>query len=178
MCDITNEITMRLDLGQRALEDSRGWVIRGSIMGKVPSDSRCLGPKTESIALSSLSHFCLPAKLLSDHVLIFQQLCFVSPRRSVRPGAVCSPGITDRDGQQGIHGGHWAFCQPEHHHQEQLCQLPCSSRNQPSPTNLSTGHSCPWPIKDRMGAWDLSYQLQGREGWFSAICAEINPFLL
>ena len=72
MCDITNEVTVRLGLGQRALEDSREQVIRGSIVGKVPSDLRCLGPKTESLALLPLSRFCLPAKLLSDHVFVFQ----------------------------------------------------------------------------------------------------------
>ena len=75
-------------------------------MGKVPSDLRRLGPRTKLLALLPLSHFCLPAKLLSDHVFVFQQLCFVSPCHSVRPGAVYSPGITDRDGQQDIHGGH------------------------------------------------------------------------
>ena len=102
MCDITNEVTVRLGLGQRALEDSREQAIRGSIVGKVPSDLRCLGPKTESLALLPLSHFCPPAKILSQHVLIFQQLCFISPRCSDCPGAFQQPGITDRDGQQGI----------------------------------------------------------------------------
>ena len=106
MCDITDEIAMRLGLVQRALEDSRERVIRVSIVGKVPSNLRRLGPRTESLALLPLSRFFPPAKLLSDHVLIFQQLCFISPRCSVRPGAVQSPGIADRDGQQGIHGGH------------------------------------------------------------------------
>ena len=98
MCDITDEVTMRLGLEQRALEDSREQVIGGPIVGKVPSNLRRLGPRTESLALLPLSHFCPPAKLLSDHVLIFQQLCFISPRRSVCPGAILSPGITDRDG--------------------------------------------------------------------------------
>ena len=116
MCDITNEVTMRLGPGQRALEDSREQAIRGPIVGKVPSNLRRLGPRTESLALLPLSRFCPPAKLLSDHVFVSQQLCFVSPRRSVRPGAIQSPGIADRDGQQGIHGGHQAICQPEHHH--------------------------------------------------------------
>ena len=88
MCDTTNEVTVRLGLGQRALEDSREQAIRGSIVGKVPSNLRHLGPRTELLALLPLSHFCPPAKLLSDHVFIFQQLCFVSPHRSVRLGAV------------------------------------------------------------------------------------------
>ena len=87
-------------------------------MGKVPSDLRRLGPRTESLALLPLSHFCLPAKLLSNHVFIFQQLCFVSPRCSICLGAIYLPGIADRDRQQGIHGGHQALCQPEHHHRE------------------------------------------------------------
>ena len=115
MCDITNEVIVRLGLGQRALEDSREQVIRGSIMGKVPSNLRRLGPRTKLLALSPLNRLCPPAKLLSDHVLVFQQLCFVSPRHSIRLGAVQSPGIADRDGQQGIHRGHRVFCQPEHH---------------------------------------------------------------
>ena len=102
MCDITNEVTVRLGLGQRALEDSREQAIRGSIVGKVPSNLRRLGPRTESLALLPLSCFCLPAKLLSQHVFVFQQLCFVSPHRSDRPGAFQQSGITDRDGQQGI----------------------------------------------------------------------------
>ena len=51
MCDITNEVTVRLSLGQRALEDSRERAIRGLIVGKVPSNLRRLGPKTESLAL-------------------------------------------------------------------------------------------------------------------------------
>ena len=106
MYDITDEVTMRLGLGQRALEDSRERVIRGSIVGKVPSDLRRLGPRTESLALLPLSHFCPPAKLLSQHVFIFQQLCFISPRHSIHPGAIQQPGIVYRDGQQGIHGGH------------------------------------------------------------------------
>ena len=106
MCDITNEVTVRLGLGQRALEDSREQAIRGSIVGKVPSDLRRLGLRTESLALLPLSHFCPPAKLISNHVLVFQQLCFISPHCSDHPGAIHSPGITDRDGQQGIHGGH------------------------------------------------------------------------
>ena len=115
---------MRLGLGQRALEDSRERAIRGSIMGKVPSDLRRLGPRTELLALLPLSRFCLPAKLLSDHVFVFQPLCFVSPHRSIRPGAIQSPGIADRDGQQGIPGGHLAICQLKHHHQRQLRQSP------------------------------------------------------
>ena len=106
MCDITNDATMRLGKGQRALEDSRERVMRGLIVGKVPSDLRRLGPRTESLALLPLSRFCPPAKLLSDYVLVFQQLCFVSPRHSIHPGAIYSPGIANRDGQQGIHGGH------------------------------------------------------------------------
>ena len=48
MCDITNEVTVRLGLGQRALEDSREQAIRGLIVGKVPSDLRRLGPRTKS----------------------------------------------------------------------------------------------------------------------------------
>ena len=52
MDDITDEDTVRLGPGQRALEDSREQVIRGSIVGKVPSDLRRLGPKTELLALS------------------------------------------------------------------------------------------------------------------------------
>ena len=88
MCVITDEVTMRLGLGQRALEDSRERVIRGLIVGKVLSDLRRLGPRTESLALLPLSRFCPPAKLLSDHVFIFQQLCFVSPCHSIRPGVV------------------------------------------------------------------------------------------
>ena len=106
MCDITNEVTVRLGLGQRALEDSRERAIRGSIVGKVPSDLRRLGPRTESLALLPLSHFHPPAKLLSDHIFIFQQLCFISPRCFITLGAIPSPGIADRDGQQGILGGH------------------------------------------------------------------------
>ena len=102
MYDITNEVTMRLGLGQRALEDSRERVIRGLIVGKVPSNLRPLGPKTELLALLSLSRFCPPAKLLSQHVFVLQQLCFVSPHRSDRPGAVQQPGIADRDRQQGV----------------------------------------------------------------------------
>ena len=98
MCGITNEVTMRLGLGQRALEDSREQAIRGSIVGKVPSNLRRLGPRTESLALLPLSYFCPPAKLLSDHVFAFQQLCFVSPHHTVHPGAIQLPGITDRDG--------------------------------------------------------------------------------
>ena len=62
MCDITNEVTVRLGPGQRALEDSREQVIRGLIVGKVPSVLRHLGPRTKSLALSPLSRFCLPAK--------------------------------------------------------------------------------------------------------------------
>ena len=65
MCDITDEVTMRLGLGQRALEDSRERVIRGLIVGKVPSNLRHLGPKTELLALLPLSRFCPPAKLSS-----------------------------------------------------------------------------------------------------------------
>ena len=116
MCDITDEVIVRLDLGQRALEDSRERAIRGSIVGKVPSDLIHLGPRTESLALLPLSRFCPPAKLLSDHVLVFQQLCFVSPRRSDCPGAIQQPGIADRDGQQGILVGHQAFRQLGRHH--------------------------------------------------------------
>ena len=97
---------MRLDLGQRALEDPRERAVRGSIVGKVPSDLRHLGPRTKPLALLPLSRFCPPAKLFSDHVLVFQQLGFISPRCSVHLGAIQSPGITGRDGQQGIHGGH------------------------------------------------------------------------
>ena len=148
MCDITNEVTVRLGLGQRALEDSREQAIRGLIMGKVPSNLRCLGPRTKSLALLPLSHFCLPAKLLSDHVFVFQQLCFVSPRRSVHPGAIQSPGVADRDGQPSILGGYPAICQLGHHHHQQLRQLPRTSGDQPSSTNLSSGHVCPRPIKD------------------------------
>ena len=155
---------MRLGLEQRALEDSRERAIRGSIVGKVPSDLRCLGPRTESLALSPLSRFCPPAKLLSDHVFVFQQLCFVSPRRSVCPGAIQLSGIADRDEQQGILGGHPAICQPGHHYRPQLRQLPRPLGGSPSSTNLSSGHSCPRPIKDWMGTWDLSYQLRGMEG--------------
>ena len=143
MCDITNEVTVRLGLGQRALEDSREQVIRGLIVGKVPSDLRCLGPRTESLALLPLSRFCPPAKLLSDHVFAFQQLCFVSPCCSIHPSAVQSPGIADRDGQQGILGGHPAICQLGHHHRQQLRQLPRALGDQPSSTDLSPGHSCP-----------------------------------
>ena len=167
MCDITNEITVRLGLGQRALEDSRERAIRGSIVGKVPSDLRRLGPRTELLAPLPLSRFCPPAKLLSDHVFIFQQLCFVSPRRSVCPGAIQLPGIASRDGQPGILRGYPVICQLGHHHLQQLCQSPRSPGDQPSSTNLSSGHSCPRPIKDRMGAWDLSYQLYGRECRFA-----------
>ena len=155
---------MRLGLGQRALEDSRERVIRELIVGKVPSDLRRLGPRTELLALLPPSRFCPPAKLLSDHVFIFQQFCFVSPHRSVCLGAIQSPGITGRDGQLGILGGHPAICQPGHHYQPQLCQSPCASGDQSSSTNLSFGHLCPQPIKDWMGTWDLSYQLRGREG--------------
>ena len=154
---------MRLGLGQRALEDSRERVIRGSIVGKVPSNLRCLGPRTESLALLPLIRFCPPAKLLSDHVFVFQQLCFISPRRPIRPGAIQSPGIADRDGQPGILGGHPVIRQPGHHYQPQLHQSPCASGDQPSSTNLSYGHSCPRPIQDWMGTCDLSYQLRGRE---------------
>ena len=167
MCDITNEVTVRLGLGQRALEDSRERAIRGSIVGKGPSDLRHLGPRTESLALLPLSRFCPPAKLLSDHVFAFQQLCFVSPRRSVRPGAIQLPGIANRDGQPCILGGYPAICQLGYHHPQQLCQSPCSSGDQPSSTNLSSGHLCPRPVKDRMGTWDLSYQLHGRECRFA-----------
>ena len=167
MCDITNEITVRLGLGQRALEDSRERAIRGSIVGKVPSDLRRLGPRTEWLALLPLSRFCPPAKFLSDHGFVFQQLCFVSPRRSVRPGAVQSPGIASRDGQPGILGGYPAICQLGHHHSQQLRQSPCALGDQPSSTNLSSGHLCPRPIKDQMGIWDLSYQLHGRECQFA-----------
>ena len=99
MCDITDEVTMRPDLGQRALEDSREWVIRGSIVGKVPFDLRHLGPKTESLALLPLSRFCPPAKLLSQHVLVFQQLCFISPHHFNRLGAFQQPGIADTGGR-------------------------------------------------------------------------------
>ena len=106
MCDITNEVTMRLGLGQRALEDSRERAIRGLIVGKVPSDLRRLGPKTELLALLPLSCFCPPAKLLSQYVLVFQQLCFVPPRRSNRQGALQLPGIADWDGQPGDYGGY------------------------------------------------------------------------
>ena len=74
MCDITDEVTVRLGLGQGALEDSRERAIRGLIVGKVPSNLRCLGPRTELLALLPLSRFCLPAMLLSDHVFVFQQL--------------------------------------------------------------------------------------------------------
>ena len=105
MRDITDEIPVRLGLGRRALEDSRERVTRGLIVGKVPSDLRRLGPKTESLALLPLSHFCLPAKILSQHVLIFQ-LCFVSPHHSDCLGAFQQPGITDRGGQQGVLVGH------------------------------------------------------------------------
>ena len=167
MCDITNEVTMRLVLGQRALEDSRERAIRGSIVGKVPSDLRRLSPRTESLALLPLSHFCPPAKLLSDHVFVFQQLCVVSPRHSVRSGAIQSPGITSRDGHPGILGGYPAICQLGHHHPQQLCQSPRSPGDQSSSTNLLSGHSCPRPITDQMGAWDLSYQLHGRECQFA-----------
>ena len=116
MCDITNEVTVRLGLGQRALEDSRERAIRGSIVGKLPSDLRRLGLSIESLAPLPLSRFYPPAKLLSDHVLVFQQLCFVSPRRSVCPGAIQSPGIASRDGQPGILGGYPAICQLGHHY--------------------------------------------------------------
>ena len=95
MCDITNEVTMRLGLGQRVLEDSRERVIRGLIVGKVPSDLRCLGPKTESLALLPLSCFCPPPKLLSQHVLISQKFCFISPHHPDCLGAVQQPGIAD-----------------------------------------------------------------------------------
>ena len=61
MCDITNEVIVGPGPGQRALEDSREQVIRGSIVGKGPSNLRHLGPKTELLALLPLSHFCLPA---------------------------------------------------------------------------------------------------------------------
>ena len=88
MCDVTNEVTVRLGLGPRALEDSRERVIRGLIVEKVPSDLRRLGPKTELLALLPLSRFCPPAKILSQHVLTFQQLCLVSPHRSDCPGAL------------------------------------------------------------------------------------------
>ena len=158
---------MRLGLGQRALEDSRERAIRGSIVGKVPSDLRRLGPRTESLAPLRLYRFCLPVKPLSDHVFIFQQLCFISPRCSVRPGAIQSPGIASRDGQSGILGGYPAICQLGHHHSQQLRQSPRASGDQSSSTNLSSGHSGPRPIKDRMGAWDLSYQLYGRECRFA-----------
>ena len=104
MCDITDEVTVRLGPGQRALEDSREQVIRGSMAGKVPSDLRRLGPKTESLALLPLSRFCPPAKLLSDHVLIFQQLCFISFHHSNRPGALQQPGIASWGRQLGDYG--------------------------------------------------------------------------
>ena len=78
MCDITNEVTMRLGLGQRVLEDSREWVIRGLIVQEVPSDLRHLGPRSKSLALLSLSCFRPPAKHLFYHVLVIQQLCFLS----------------------------------------------------------------------------------------------------
>ena len=42
MCDMTDEVTVRLGLGQRTLEDSREQAIRGLIVGKVPSDLRGL----------------------------------------------------------------------------------------------------------------------------------------
>ena len=60
MCDITNEVTARLGLGQRALEDPREQAIRGSIVGKVLSDLRRLGSRTESLALFT-SKSLLPA---------------------------------------------------------------------------------------------------------------------
>ena len=85
-------------------------------MGKVPSDLRHLGPRTESLALFPPSRFYPPAKPLSGHVFVFQQLCFVSPRHSVRPGAIQSPGIASRDGQSGILGGYPAICQLGHHY--------------------------------------------------------------
>ena len=55
MRDITDEVTVRLGLGQRALEDSRERAISGSIVGKVSSNLRRLGPRTESLALLPLS---------------------------------------------------------------------------------------------------------------------------
>ena len=56
MGDITNEVTVRLDLGQRALEDSRERAIRGLIVGKVPSNLRRLGPKCQGYSL--MTYWC------------------------------------------------------------------------------------------------------------------------
>ena len=101
MYDITDEVTVRLGLGQRALEDSREQAIRGLIVCTVPSNLRCLGPRTESLALSPLSHFCLPVKRLSHYAFVFQQLCFVLSCCSDHSGhfqhfSLIQPGIDNQ----------------------------------------------------------------------------------
>ena len=52
---ITNEVIARPGLGQRALEGSKEWAIRGLIMWKMLSVLSCLGPGTKLLALSPLS---------------------------------------------------------------------------------------------------------------------------
>ena len=71
MYDTTNEAIVGLGKGQRALEDSREQVIRGLIVCNVLSILSCLGPRTEGLALSPLSCFFSPAKLPSNHVVVF-----------------------------------------------------------------------------------------------------------